>query len=305
MINHPPPWVRSGAEINEGELTSSWAARAGLGFTVEKKNVYYFGEGQFNPVDNAGALVRSDNGDVLSIVSQNRYKIVQPMDIIGMYLDISKTNDLKLEAGGALKGGRNVWALASTGKKFEVKGDPLTEYILFSTGFDGVATKGCLVTRRDSCWNTLEIAQNRGASKISITHAQVFDSKTVQLNLNFSPVASSEYIAELNRLAKTRVNDQDARWFFKGVYFPNVEVQNLTDRQNARLDNLMFIYAGGLESQQRDIHGSLWGVVNAVTFEQDHVSTARSDDNRMTSAWFGKGRTTKLAAYDTAVSMLN
>ena len=305
MINHPPPWLRSGAEIKEGELTSSWAARAGLDFTVEKRNVYYFGEGQFKPVDNAGALVRDDTGDVLSIVSQNRYKIVQPMDIINMYLDITKSNNLKLEAGGALKGGRNVWALASTGRKFEVKGDPLTEYVLFSTGFDGMATKGCLVTRRDSCWNTLEIAMRRGTSKVSVTHAQIFQSVSVRMSLGLGSVDSSVYIAELNRLAETRINDSDARWFFKGVYFPNVKVEDMTPRQESRLDNLMFIYAGGLDSRQSSIRGSLWGVVNAVTFEQDHVGTSRNEDNRMTSAWFGKGRTTKLAAYDAAVAMLN
>lgn len=125
MINHPPPWLRSGAEINEGELTSSWATRAGLDFTVEKKNVYYFGEGQFRPIDNAGALVRNDTGETLSIVSQNRYKIVQPMDIIGMYLDISKTNDLKLEAGGALRGGTQHLGSCQHRQEVRCEGGPL------------------------------------------------------------------------------------------------------------------------------------------------------------------------------------
>lgn len=306
MINHPPPWVQNGAEIKEGESTNSWLARAGLAFGVNKRSVYFYNaQGKPRSIPNAAALVRSDNGEALSIVSQNRYKIVQPKDIIDLYHQISTNNDLKLEAGGSLKGGRIVWALASTGKKFEVKGDPLTEYILFSTGFDGKATKGTLMTRRDSCWNTMEIAMRRGSSKVSVTHAQRFDTAKVTLGLGFNSFTSQRYISTLNRLAEARISKVEAREFFRNVYFPEIDQADLSTRQSNKLDVLIFIYAGGVENaSQKDITGTLWGIVNTVTFDQDHATTARSDDNRMASAWFGKGRSVKLWALDRAMALV-
>lgn len=300
MINHPPPWLRLGAEIKERELTSSWMARAGLDFEVEKKNIYYHNDqGGFDGVPNTSVLVRKDTHNPLGIVSQNRYKIVQPMDIINLYQDIAKDHDLKLEAGGALKGGKTVWALASTGRGFEIRGDRLTEYCLLSTGFDGKATSGMLITRRDSCWNTLEVAMQKGLNKVSYTHAQTFEFHTAKRDMGFLTSDNSRYIADLEKLAAHKVTDHVAQSFFAKLYFGDTAIEELTTVQQNKLQALMFIYAN--EPTQRDITGSLWGVVNAVTFNQDHVGRARSEDNRLTSAWFGAGRNTKNQAYEMAL----
>jgi phage/plasmid-like protein (TIGR03299 family) len=49
--------------------------------------------------------------------------------------------------------------------------------------------------------------------------------------------------------------------------------------------------------------GTLWGAVNGATYYADHSSTARNDDNRTFSAWFGPGQTLKNQAVEIALDM--
>jgi hypothetical protein len=48
--------------------------------------------------------------------------------------------------------------------------------------------------------------------------------------------------------------------------------------------------------------GSWWSAFNAVTYMVDH-KLGRSQDNRMTSAWFGNGKKVKADALELAVQM--
>jgi len=304
MINHPPPWVKLGASVQDGETTPSWLTRAGLDFKVEKKNVFFYDEDKgMSQIPNSAALVRSDNKMPLSLVSQNRYKVVQPMDIINLYQDIAKAGHLKLEAGGALRQGKVIWALASTGTNFSIEGDNLKEYCLLSTGFDGKATKGALIARRDSCWNTIEIAMRKGVDNVNITHAQVFDPNQIALEMGFTREDVYEYIYTLKTLATEKVSNSTVREYFRSVYFEDINAEDLTNKQMEKIENLMFVYTS--EPTQTNITNTMWGALNAVTFTQDHLTAARSDDNRLNSAWFGQGRNIKNNAFNKAVALLN
>ncbi|WP_410175380.1 DUF932 domain-containing protein, partial [Plesiomonas shigelloides] len=48
-----------------------------------------------------------------------------------------------------------------------------------------------------------------------------------------------------------------------------------------------------------------WGLVNAVTEFVDHHRRARSQDNRLDSAWFGLGAQMKTRAMQHALALLN
>jgi hypothetical protein len=155
------------------------------------------------------------------------------------------------------------------------------------------------MTRRDSCWNTLEIAMRSSKRQVSYTHAQVFDYTKASLDLNLNGGATSEFNRTLQTLAETRVTDDGAEEFFRKLYFNKTMIDELSTSQANKIQALMFIYAN--EPTQDNIRGTLWGVVNAVTFNQDHATRARSDDNRLTSAWFGTGRTIKNQALEMAI----
>ena len=50
--------------------------------------------------------------------------------------------------------------------------------------------------------------------------------------------------------------------------------------------------------------GTWWQPFNAVTFLVDHLS-ARNDDNRLSSAWYGQGKNIKTKALETALDFAN
>ncbi|WP_438405340.1 DUF932 domain-containing protein, partial [Aeromonas hydrophila] len=47
-----------------------------------------------------------------------------------------------------------------------------------------------------------------------------------------------------------------------------------------------------------------WGLINAVTEYVDHHRRARSQDNRLDSAWFGQGAQLKSQALEQALTLL-
>ena len=50
--------------------------------------------------------------------------------------------------------------------------------------------------------------------------------------------------------------------------------------------------------------GTLWGDLNAITFFCDHVINAKSQEMRIDSSWFGRGRRVKQAAYSLAAQQI-
>jgi Domain of unknown function (DUF932) len=59
----------------------------------------------------------------------------------------------------------------------------------------------------------------------------------------------------------------------------------------------------GKGSDLKSADGTAWGLVNSVTEYLDHIK-GRSNDARLTSAWFGDGAVMKQRAMNEAVLLL-
>ena len=70
--------------------------------------------------------------------------------------------------------------------------------------------------------------------------------------------------------------------------------------RNAKMAHAILTTQPGAEFAE----GSWWQPFNAATFSVDHL-IGRSDDTRLSSAWYGPGRGTKLKALELAVEMAN
>ena len=57
-------------------------------------------------------------------------------------------------------------------------------------------------------------------------------------------------------------------------------------------------------SASRSAKNTLWGALQAVTFDVDHQKGARSQDNRLNSAWFGPGEQIKRKALQRTLAMV-
>lgn len=84
----------------------------------------------------------------LSVVS-NRYKVVQPHEVLHFYKDLVSAGGFELETAGVLKGGRKLWALAKTGHEARIKGnDRIKAYLLsLATSCDGTLCTTAQFTR--------------------------------------------------------------------------------------------------------------------------------------------------------------
>lgn len=136
------PWHGLGNRLTPKQPLAVWARQAGMDWDIRESPVCFMtGKaghlGGIQSFEDHKVLFRSDNKAPLSVVS-NRYKVVQPKQILEFYRDLTEISGFELETAGVLKGGRKVWALARTGQSMTLKGDDVTNgYPRTCAGSDG------------------------------------------------------------------------------------------------------------------------------------------------------------------------
>lgn len=70
----------------------------------------------------------------------------------------------------------------------------------------------------------------------------------------------------------------------------------------ARMTTALFESPG---SQLASARGTLWGVLNAVTYDVDFQSPSRSNETRLDKAWFGTGNALKQRALQRALALVS
>ena len=183
------PWHGYGKQLDPDADLDQWRIAAGLDYTVEAQPLYFFNDiaNETQELDGTVALQRRDTGAILSTVS-DRYKIVQPGEVLEFYRAIAKEEGFTMETAGALSGGKRVWALASIGDDFTLYGQDRTKgMVLFATSYDGTfATQARWTSVRVVCNNTLTAAIPHGSRMVNaeegddvykVPHSVEFDIK--------------------------------------------------------------------------------------------------------------------------------
>lgn len=141
------PWHQLGHALPKKQSIDVWAQAAGMQWKIQETPVRYMATGDADALYGEAlefpeqkVLYRSDTNAALSVVSQ-RYKVVQPQEVLEFYRDLSEVAGFELETAGVLKAGRRFWALARTGKSTCLKGnDVVHSYLLLATSCDGTPT---------------------------------------------------------------------------------------------------------------------------------------------------------------------
>ncbi|WP_439510088.1 DUF932 domain-containing protein, partial [Marinimicrobium koreense] len=180
------PWHGLGRQLDSGLPVDDWVIQAGMDWEIQESPVRFIAGqreylGEIKPFDDHKVLYRSDTHDPLSVVG-NRYKVVQPREILEFYRDLTERSGFELETAGVLKGGRKLWALARTGQSTTLKGKDTTKgYVLLATACDGtMATTAQFTSVRVVCNNTLAVALGSGAGAVKVPHRSVFDAEAVK-----------------------------------------------------------------------------------------------------------------------------
>ena len=125
----------------------------------------------------------------------------------------------------------------------------------------------------------------------------------------------TRFIVDARKLAARKVDMAEANALVGGLFDPALSpnakapLSHLEQikamaavADDKAFKKIMALFGGeGRGAGLPGVKGTAWGVVNAVTEYVDHYARARSDSNRIESAWFGRGDDMKAAAMEEAL----
>ena len=302
------PWHGLGNQLTEQQPLHVWLKEAGMDWRIEQSDVLFNADNtslNIRSHSDAKVLYRSDSLEPLSVVS-NRYKVVQPHEVLNFYKDLVSVGGFELETAGVLKGGRKLWALAKTGQEAKIKGnDRIKAYLLLATSCDGtLCTTAQFTSVRVVCNNTLQMATRQSSGAVKVPHSTQFDPRQVKEALGLGFSHWDTFMRDLKQLGQRTVSPMEADQFLRTIL-------NEPDAREALPDSKAFqkvsgLYLGdGMGADYTSANGTAWGLLNAVTEYVDHHRRARNQDNRLDSAWFGQGAQLKQKALEQALTLLH
>jgi len=292
------PWHGLGQELQEGASIEQWQKAAGMDWTIESAPVQFYADESgyaTNVFEGQNVLYRSDNEMPLSVVS-DRYKAVQPKEVLEFFRDLVDENGFKIHTAGTLRGGKRMWALAETGKYGEVcKGDGVGGFLLLSTSCDRtLATTARFTTVRVVCNNTLSMAMANTANNVSFSHIQQFDHEAVKAKLALTVDSFGGFMQMAKYLQSQQMNVAASETFLKNLIsnVSQIKDHDYDIRKNRAFKKILDLFDSEAKGLSLVGH-TKWGMLNAVTEYYDHHNPARSNDARLDSAWFGTGEAIK------------
>ena len=299
------PWHGLGQAMPEGASIDEWRKQAGMEWRIQRSKVRYAvrrdANVEFEEMSDQHVLFRSDSKKPLGLVSE-KYKVVQPSEVIEFFRDIAKAGGLELSAAGTIFGGRRFWATAKIGEASptSVK-DKIGGYLLISTSADGsLATEVRRTTVRTVCQNTLAMAMRDAAASVKVSHKSVFDPMQVKEFMGLNEAAWEAFKHQVVRLANKPV-------ILEAAEATTAELLGGGDKvyATAGYNKILDLFQGEAKGADFDgVNGSAWGYINAVTEYVDWFSRARTHENRFVSSQWGQGADLKQRALDKMLALV-
>jgi phage/plasmid-like protein (TIGR03299 family) len=291
------PWHGLGQVLTADASLDTWATESGLDFKLNLSPIFYKPQedNMTHLYKGKNVIFRQDTSEALGVVS-NRYKIVQPIEVLHFFKEIVGSA-AQLETAGVLRNGAHYWALAKMEGEFSLGNDKVNQYLLLASSADGsLATQARLTTVRVVCNNTMQIAQNNGQA-VKVRHNSIFDPTDVMKKLGEINAGFKAFQATAESLARVKLTADKAKIFFATI------LGGTTEKPSRQAVRAFQLFDGeGKGSDLESSHHTAWGALNAVTQLVDWEN-ARTDDARIRSAWFGYGATLKQQALDALVTM--
>jgi phage/plasmid-like protein (TIGR03299 family) len=329
------PWHGLGQRVTQGATIEVWAREAGLDWTAKRSAVQYpFGD-TMREFGDKHVIYRSDTGAPLATVSKD-YKLVQPLEVLEFFRDLTEAGDWHIHTAGTMQGGRRLWALASNHTEGLVApGDRVRGNLLLATSLDGtMRTMAAMTSIRVVCANTMRTAfADVGASStgkvakgtkgaISVSHRSEFDAASVKEHLGVARQSFDQFMNQAREMANSGISKADAVGVLRELFgqpkpvvssvapapAPQMSDASILDmvlsqpvgeqREHRNIPKVMSLFEGaGRGADHPGAAGTKWGLFNAVTEFIDH-SASRTQDTRLTSAWFGQGHELKVKALE-------
>lgn len=298
-------WHGQGQQLPVGASIEEWQAAAGMDWRIARSRVRYGEAPNQYVIEDQHVLFRSDNKAALGIVS-DKYKVVQPGEVLEFFRDLLPVG-YTLSTAGTLHGGKKFWALASIGETAVVVGrDAIQGYLLLTSSADGsTRTTARETTTRVVCQNTLSIAMaGKSPNEVAISHRSAFDPKVIKDRLGLARGHFHEFMLQARMLASRPVKQDEANQFLGELLVETKAVFKEDVTKSKPFISIMDLFNGqGAGATMDGVDGTLWGLLNGVTEYVDHHARAKTAENRLDSAWFGRGEEVKNRAFQKALTL--
>lgn len=294
------PWHGLGQELESNASIETWKEQAGMNWEIQSAPAQFqISPEEFGTYEGKTILYRSDTKAPLSVVS-DKYKVVQPQEVLEFFRDLVEDLGMKLSTAGCLFDGRKFWALADTGMAGKVLGnDEIKGNLLLTSSCDGTSpTIAQFTSIRVVCNNTLQISlSENGKTKAKVRHRQVFVPMDIKKQLGLFHDSWDGFMKSITTLSNQASTDKAAMEFYKKLMAKDEEqLKEYPRNLEKSVEALMDLYKNGKGADMA--YGTKWGVLNAVTEYVDWYSGGRTDDTRLWNAWQGKNAELKNEAYD-------
>lgn len=326
------PWSSGiGTEVKDCTTSREVMEKADLDFTVEKCELYaqmpfrinanndinetvgeFARKGDiYRPCPNGFATYRTDRNIPLGIV-KNKYEVVQNLDAFNFFDEAIGPGKAIWQYAGAFGYGERIFVTAKLPVSFDIKGDPVENYLVFGNSHDGSTSINILFTPiRVFCTNCLNSAFKQADSYLRLRHTKTVqerlhlgsdvlriacekanDSKQLYEALyavNVSDDQVMKYIADLtlNDSEITALNFFDNQNGYKKLFardFLTMERTGISTRKANQIVNMFEYYLDGIG--QKQIAGTAWGAYNAITGFYSNVANLEGT-KRMDSLLYG------------------
>lgn len=333
-ITKGKPWTYKGAvNVENCKTAAEVMSAAGLDWQVAKcelvakmhvhdnkpeDNGFVFGSNNYVECPNAFATYRTDYNIPLGIVKE-RYTPVQNVEAFTFFDNAIGKDKAIWQTAGFFGMGERIFVSAKLPKNILVQGDPVENYLVFTTSHDGSSGVKILFTPiRVVCENTLNAAIATSSNYVSFRHT-----KSVHGNLDIASeilgICDSRIIflqEKFDFMRKTQIKDEDAQNIFANVILTEdeqfkinqtghtvgqiitrdwraIQDSGISMKKVNTLSEINNYYFSGIG--QKEILGTAWGVYNAITGYYSNIDNSEGA-KRMDSLLYGdKSRKIELA----------
>ena len=333
-ITKGKPWTYKGAiNVENCKTAAEVMSAADLDWQVAKcelvakmpvhsdrpeDNGFIFGSNNYVECPNAFATYRTDYNIPLGIVKE-RYTPVQNVEAFTFFDNAIGKDKAIWQTAGFFGMGERIFVSAKLPKNILVKGDPVENYLVFTTSHDGSSGVKILFTPiRVVCENTLNSAIGTSSNYVSFRHT-----KSVHGNLDIASeilgICDSRIVflqEKFDFMRKTQIKDEDAQNIFANVILTEdeqfkinqtghtvgqiitrdwraIQDSGISMKKVNTLSEINNYYFAGIG--QKEILGTAYGVYNAITGYYSNIDNSEGT-KRMDSLLYGdKSRKIELA----------
>jgi len=295
------PWHGLGKQVLPDLTPEQMLVEAGLDWEVERVPAFAEVNGEKIAVGKS-ALVRTSDSKVLDVVGDD-WNPVQNAEAFGFFNDfVTVAGNMEMHTAGSLRGGQLVWALAKVkDEAFELFGrDKVEAFLLFSNPhMYGKSVDVRFTPVRVVCKNTLTLSlQTESKNSVKVSHRTVFDAEAVKETMGLASVKLTQYKEMAEFIGSKRFTEETKTEYLERLFPVLGEAKRKKESKGVKNITELLDLQPGAEFGA----GTFWQLYNGVTYYVDH-KMGRTDDNRMTNAWFGSGVKKKQDALELAVEM--